>query len=191
MKPAPPPQIGANIQRIRKEQDLTLDALAERSGVSKAMLSQIESDKVNPTVLTIWKIARGLEIELDAILKGGWEPARKFASTPSSDVVTLDTSAKGPHIKVFSPTSMAEDLEIYQLTFDPHTELVSGPHAPRSEEFITVLSGAVKITAGEKEASLVAGDFINYHCDVDHTIRNDSDIEAQIHMVVRFHRKRF
>ncbi len=59
MKPAPPPQIGSNIQRIRKEQGLTLEVLAERSGVSKAMLSQIESDKVNPTVLTIWKIALG------------------------------------------------------------------------------------------------------------------------------------
>ena len=79
MKPAPPPQIGSNIQKIRKEQQLTLEALAERSGVSKAMLSQIESDKVNPTVLTIYKIARGLEVELDAILKGGWEPARRFA----------------------------------------------------------------------------------------------------------------
>lgn len=191
MKPVPAPQIGANLQRIRKEQDLTLDALAERSGVSKAMLSQIESDKVNPTVLTIWKIARGLEVELDAILKGGWEPARKFTSTHGGDVVTLDTSDNGPHIKVFSPLSMAEDLEIYQLTFDPDTALVSGPHPPRSEEFITVLSGSVTITAGEKYAELTAGDFINYHCDVDHTIANPSAEPAQIHMVVRFHRKRF
>jgi quercetin dioxygenase-like cupin family protein len=155
------------------------------------MLSQIESDKVNPTVLTIWKIARGLEIELDAILKGGWEPTRKFASTPSDDVVTLDTSERGPHLKVFSPPSMAEDLEIYQLAFEPDTALVSGPHAPRSEEFITVLSGRVRITAGEKEADLSAGDFINYHSDVDHTIANPYDEEAQIHMVVRFHRKHF
>lgn len=191
MKPVPPPQIGANIQRIRKEEGLTLDALAERSGVSKAMLSQIESDKVNPTVLTIWKIARGLEVELDAILKGSWEPSRKFSSTLSGDVVTLDTSDNGPHVKVFSPLSMAEDLEIYQLTFDPDTALISGPHAPRSEEFITVLSGAVKITAGEKYAELKAGDFINYHADVDHTIENPYDEEAQIHMVVRFHRKHF
>ena len=161
MKPAPAPQIGANLQRIRKEQDLTLDALAERSGVSKAMLSQIESDKVNPTVLTIWKIARGLEVELDAILKGSWEPARKFSSTHGDDVVTLDTAEKGPHIKVYSPLSMAEDLEIYQLTFEPDTALVSGPHPSRSEEFITVLSGSVTITAGEKHADLKAGDFIN------------------------------
>jgi len=191
MKPAPPPQIGSNIQRIRKEEGLTLDGLAERSGVSKAMLSQIESDKVNPTVLMIWKIARGLEVELDAILKGSWEPARKFSATRGTDVVTLDTSANGPHIKVFSPLSMAEDLEIYQLAFDPGTELVSGPHAPRSEEFITVLAGRVSVAAGDKQAELSAGDFINYHCDVDHTIANPYPEEAQIHMVVRFHRKHF
>ena len=191
MKPAPPPQIGANIQRIRKEQRLTLEALAERSGVSKAMLSQIESDKVNPTVLTIYKIARGLEVELDAILKGGWKPARRFAVTANRDIVILDTSENGPHIKVYSPVNMAEDLEIYQLSFDPGAALVSGPHAPRSEEFLTVISGAVRVSAGDRTADLATGDFIVYHCDVDHTIQNPHKNPAQVHMIVRFHRKQF
>lgn len=191
MKPAPPPQIGANIQRIRKEQQLTLEALAERSGVSRAMLSQIESDKVNPTVLTIYKIARGLEVELDAILKGGWERARRFAVTHDHEVATLDTSRNGPHIKVYSPLNMAEDLEIYQLTFDPGSALVSGPHAPRSEEFLTVITGSVRVTAGEKRADLGPGDFVVYHCDIDHTIENPHKSSAQVHMVVRFHRKQF
>jgi XRE family transcriptional regulator, regulator of sulfur utilization len=191
MKPVPPPKIGANIQKMRKDEGLTLDALAERSGVSKAMLSQIESDKVNPTVLTIWKIARGLEVELDAILKGGWEPARKFSVTRSDDAVVLDTADNGPHIQVFSPVSMAEDLEIYQVSFDPASELASGPHAPRSEEFLTVLEGRVTVEAGEKSAELSAGDFINYHCDIDHIIANPFAEPARIQMVVRFHRKQF
>lgn len=191
MKPVPPPQIGSNIQRIRKEQGLTLDSLAERSGVSKAMLSQIEADKVNPTVLTIWKIARGLEVELDAILKGGWEPVRKFSITRSEDVVVLDTAENGPHIQVYSPLSMAEDLEIYQLAFDPGTALVSGAHAQRAEEFLTVFEGRVKVEAGEKSAELGPGDFIVYHCDVDHLIENPFEEPARVHMVVRFHRRQF
>ena len=191
MKPVPPPQIGSNIQRIRKEQGLTLEGLAERSGVSKAMLSQIESDKVNPTVLTIWKIARGLEVELDAILKGSWEPARKFSVTRHEDVVVLDTPGKGPHIEVYSPLSMAEDLEIYQLTFDPGTELVSGAHAPRAEEYLTVLEGRIRVEAGEKSAELGSGDFIIYHCDIDHVIENPHPEPARVQMVVRFHRKHY
>ena len=191
MKPVPPPQIGSNIQRIRKEEGLTLDGLAERSGVSKAMLSQIESDKVNPTVLTIWKIARGLEVELDAILKGSWEPARRFAVTREQDVVTLDTSENGPHLRVYSPLSMAEDLEIYELTFDPGTELISGPHEPRTEEYLTVLEGKIRVEAGEKSAELGTGDFITYHCDIDHIIANPFEELSKIQMIVRFHRKQF
>ncbi|MFW5742937.1 MAG: helix-turn-helix domain-containing protein [Spirochaetota bacterium] len=191
MKPVPPPQIGSNIQRIRKEEGLTLDGLAERSGVSKAMLSQIESDKVNPTVLTIWKIARGLEVELDAILKGSWEPARRFSVTREQDVVTLDTSEHGPHLRVYSPLSMAEDLEIYELGFDPKTELASGPHAPRTEEYLTVLEGRIRVEAGEKSADLGPGDFITYHCDIDHIIANPFEEPAKVHMIVRFHRKQF
>lgn len=191
MKPVPPPEIGSNIQRIRKEEGLTLDGLAERSGVSKAMLSQIESDKVNPTVLTIWKIARGLEVELDAILKGSWEPSRKFAVTRSNDVAILDTADNGPHIQVYSPLALAEDLEIYQLEFEPGTSLVSGPHAARAEEYLTVFEGRVRVEAGSRSADLAAGDFINYHCDVDHVIENTGDGIARVHMVVRFHRKQF
>ena len=191
MKPVPPPQIGSNIQRMRKEEGLTLEGLAERSGVSKAMLSQIEADKVNPTVLTIWKIARGLEVELDAILKGSWEPVRKFSVTHSEDVAVLDTADKGPHIQVYSPLSMAEDLEIYLLAFDPGSALVSGRHAPRSEEFLTILEGRVRVEAGEKSAELGPGDFIVYHCDVDHVIENPFDELARVHMVVRFHRRQF
>ena len=81
MKPAQPPLIGSNIQAIRKRQKLTLDMLSEKSGVSKAMLSQIESEKVNPTVATVWKIAQGLEVDINTLLKGGHEPARKFTVT--------------------------------------------------------------------------------------------------------------
>ncbi len=191
MKPVPPPQIGANIQRLRKERNLTLDGLAERSGVSKAMLSQIESDKVNPTVLTIWKIARGLEVELDAILKGSWEPSRRFTVTRSDDVAVLDTAENGPHIKVYSPLAMAEDLEIYQVEFPAGSDLASGPHAARSEEYLTVLEGSVRVEAGSRSAEISKGDFITYHCDVDHVIENTSAGTSVIQMIVRFHRTKF
>ena len=74
-----PPMIGKNIQRIRSSRKLTLNVLSERSGVSKAMLSQIESDKVNPTVATVWKIARGLNVELNDLLEADDEPTRVFS----------------------------------------------------------------------------------------------------------------
>jgi transcriptional regulator with XRE-family HTH domain len=186
-----PPLIGKNIQRIRKKQQLTLDILAERSGVSKAMLSQIESQKVNPTVATVWKIARGLGIELDAILKGKSESTKRFIVIRKGNMAVLDTVKDSLHVQVLSPIMMAEDLEIYILTFDKGSSLHSKPHEPKSEEYLTILEGTFRVKAGTKESELHKGDFIIYNCDIEHSIENIHNGSSKIHMIVRFPEKQW
>ncbi|MCF7933579.1 MAG: XRE family transcriptional regulator [Spirochaetia bacterium] len=181
-----PPMVGKNIQQLRSDQKLTLNVLSERSGVSKAMLSQIESDKVNPTIATIWKIAQGLGVEIHTLLAGAAEPKRKFKVHRYENITTLDTEEEGVHIHVLSPLSMVEDLEMYMMTFAPGTSLPSEAHFPKTEEFLTVIKGQVRVTAGENIADLRKGDFISYHCDINHTIENIGRSEAAVHLVVRY-----
>ena|SRR5690554_244077 len=182
-----PPMIGKNIQRIRTSRKLTLNVLSERSGVSKAMLSQIESDKVNPTVATVWKIAKGLNVELNDLLEGIDEPTRVFSLNPATnDGTKLEKRKDGITIKILSPLSSVEELEMYLLTFEPNTILASEPHIGGSQEYLTVVKGSLTVTVGENTASLKAGDFLMYHCDIEHTIANTSSKEAVVHMVVRF-----
>ena len=191
MQQKKPPCVGRNIQKIRKQQQITLSVLAERSGVSKAMLSQIESEKVNPTIATVWKIARGLEVELHSILKVDTGRVRKFIITKQENATALDTAENGPHIRVLSPIAMAEDLEIYLITFEPDTVLKSAAHASGTEEYLTVIEGSVKVSAGEKTVELKTGDFIIYSSDVDHVIANTFGKKAVIHMIVRFPKKQW
>jgi transcriptional regulator with XRE-family HTH domain len=188
MEPVKPPLIGRNILRIRKQQGFTLDVLAEKSGVSKAMLSQIETEKVNPTVATVWKISQGLNVEINTLLEGGDEPKRTFNVTRRHDITSLETDEKGLNIKVLSPVSMVEDLEMYLLTFEKGGSLVSSAHFPKTEEFATVISGKVRISAGENATELDAGDFANYHCDINHSIENTADGPSIVHLVVRFNK---
>jgi len=191
MEPVQPPSVGRNIQRIRRQQQLTLGILAERSGVSKAMLSQIESEKVNPTVATVWKIARGLEVELDELLKGAQAPVRKFLVARQEEHTTLKGPQGSPRIEVLSPLAMAEDLELYLLTFEPAAVLRSSPHAPQTEEYLTVVDGRVKVSVGDKSSELGPGDFIIYNCDVEHAIENLADGPSRVHMIVRFVRRQW
>lgn len=184
-----PPLIGTNIRRFRREKSLTLDVLAERSGVSKAMLSQIEGEKVNPTVATVWKIAQGLDVEINELLAGNEGPVRKFHLTRRDNVVELDTDEEGLHIRVLTPIQLVEDLEMYLLTFQPHGALHSKAHFPHTEEFLTVIEGQIRVLAGDRDATLEEGDFIRYQCDVDHDIENIGDIPAIVHMVVRFQKR--
>ena len=61
--------ISANLKRIRKEKKLSLDSVAEMTGVSKSMLGQIERGESSPTVATLWKIATGLHISFTSLLE--------------------------------------------------------------------------------------------------------------------------
>ena len=62
-----PPKVGREIQRLRLLNNITLDELARKSGVSKSILSQIERDLSNPTLATIWRITKALESSLDDV----------------------------------------------------------------------------------------------------------------------------
>ncbi len=180
------PSIGNSIQKIRKKHGLTLSVLSQKSGVSVATLSQIESDKVNPTIATLWKIADGLSIDIHSLLSGLEQQRRMFDVSRKTDIAQLDTQEEGVLIRVYSPLSMAEDLEIYTLSFEPGQVLPSAPHPAKTEEYLTVDSGSIKVVVGEKEAELSAGDFIRYHADIQHTIENIGNETALVHMVVRF-----
>jgi len=186
-----PPMIGRNIQEIRKQQGLTLGVLSEKSGVSKAMLSQIEAEKVNPTIATVWKISQGLDVDINTLLKGTAEPSRKFMVTRSESITRLDTDEEGVHIKVLSPISMVEDLEMYLLTFKEGGRLESSPHFAGTEEFLTIMKGRVRVSAGKNASELSSGDFIRYNCDIEHIIENLGPEEAVVHMVVRFSKRLF
>ena len=188
MNPVQPPLIGRNIQQIRKDQRLTLDMLSEKSGVSKAMLSQIESEKVNPTVATVWKISQGLNVEINSLLEGSDEPMRTFSVTRQHEITVLETDEDGLHIRVLSPVSMVEDLEMYMLSFKKGGALFSSAHFPKTEEYVTVISGKVRITAGDNSTELEAGDFASYHCDINHAIENTADGPSEVHLVVRFNK---
>ena len=56
--------VAENLREIRRLRKLSLDGLAELTGVSKSMLGQIEREESNPTLQTLWKIAAGLRVSL-------------------------------------------------------------------------------------------------------------------------------
>ena len=184
-----PPAIGINVKRQRLGQKMSLDNLAVASSVSKAMLSQIESAKVNPTIATMWKIAHALKVDFNLLLKGKGDKVRKFEINRHEDLTTLDADEEGVHINVLSPITMAEDMELYILNFQPGSILMSSPHYPDTEEFLTVLEGKVEVSAGKNLTILNKNDVLIYQCDINHSIKNLSSKESKVYLVVRFAKK--
>ena len=180
------PLVGDNLKHERRKQHLTLDALSLASGVSKAMLSQIEANKVNPTIGTLWKIVHALKIDFDALLRGEHTQSKMFNVTRAENITTLKTSQYDAAFRVLSPLNMADCLELHMLSVPPGCIHESQAHIPGTEEYITVLSGTVTITAGENRAQLASGDVIAYQSDIAHSIENSSSTPAELYMVIRF-----
>ena len=180
------PAVGMNMHKERRKQQLSLDALAAASGVSKAMLSQIEAEKVNPTVATLWKIAHALGVDFENLLHGESNSAKRFDLNPAERITSFTTDRSGTIFRVLSPIRMAEDLEMYLVTLQPGAEHHSQPHQDKTEEFLTMLAGEVEVSAGENHAVLHKGDFLSYQSDVEHSLANHSNQAAELYMIVRF-----
>ncbi len=179
------PAIGENLYRERKRQQLSMAELAAASGISKAMLSQIESDKVNPTIATLWKIAHALHVDLESLISGE-KPKKKFEVTRKENLISLAADRSGTRFTVLSPASMAEDLELYRMTLEAKGVHASQPHANGTEEYLNVLEGRIRVTAGGESSVLEKGDFIIVQTDIEHQIENLSAGRAELFMVVRF-----
>ncbi|MDY5211800.1 helix-turn-helix domain-containing protein [Intestinibacter sp.] len=62
------PKVGRNLKRLRKSLGLSLDEASKLTGVSKAMLGQIEREESSPTISTLWRISSGLKINFISLL---------------------------------------------------------------------------------------------------------------------------
>ena len=182
-----PPALANNIRKLRKKQHLSLDDLSRRSGVSKAMLSQIEGDKVNPTIATVWKIACGLGLDLQELLQA--DENGRFDIHRRDRAVVLDYDEGRCRIQVVAPHRFVEDQEIYIIHLQQGGILISEPHFPQTEELLTVLSGKMEVVSGEHCKELEAWDSAHYNADVRHSIRNLGQETASAYMLVRFKRE--
>ena len=181
------PQIGPTLRRHRKSRGLTLEDLAELSGVSKSMLSQIERGQANPTLAVLWSLTRALKLDFADLLEGGG--ARHL----DDEAIEVTSDAHTPQIRsadglcrlrILSPPRLAGDMEWYELEIAPSGTLDSAPHAPGTQEHLTALTNGFEVATGDARQSLKAGETARYPADAAHRISNVSRKPAKGLLVV-------
>lgn len=175
--PAPPlpepPPVGATLAALRQAHALSLDELSRRAGVSKSMLSQIERAQANPTVAVVWRLANALGVPIGELLGGAPQPAAPSVEVVPEHAVPAMRNPDGQcELRILGPIDLAGRFEWYELTVQPGGALVSQAHEPGSREHLTVLSGALEVTAGASTAKVKHGETARYAVDQPHTLRN-------------------
>lgn len=160
--------IANNLAEIRHQRKLSLDKLSELSGVSKALLGQIERSESNPTVNTLWKIASGLQIPFNRLIAVNKSAVEVIRLCEIESVIDADG------MTIFPQFSFNHDkhIEIFFVTLAPHCHHSSDPHDVNSEEYIFVIAGILEITLGDQIYELNPGDAIRFQSDQPHSYRN-------------------
>lgn len=160
---------GEKIREIRKQKGMTLQELADYSGLSAGLISQIERGIVDPTVSTFWKICSALNISINCFFESEDDASivvrknqRRIVELAGSKVRYQDLT---PHAK-----SSNFDFILVEIQPGEMTELELISH--RGEEYGFVLEGSLRVKCGEQVYDLNEGDSISFSSLTPHRYMN-------------------
>ncbi len=175
--------VADNLKRIREERKLSLDKVAELTGVSKSMLGQIERGESNPTITTFWKIANGLKISFTTLL-----------NTALTDAVIIDRADVQPLIedhgryRVFPlfPYEDGKRFEVYSIEIDKGGYFNAEAHGEGTQELITVFDGQLTVRVNNEEFLVNCGSSIRFKADKPHIYHNSGSGLTRASMIIYY-----
>lgn len=183
--------IAENIQQSRKQQKMTLQELADKTGLTKGYLSKIERSEKAPPYSTLNKIAGALGVEITDIFQ-------KNIGTTQDKPIVIGKKAEGKIIResshyvgydymVLAADKPGKNMEPFFI-FAPFEFPQMFRH--EGEEFIYVLEGTLEFKYGEKTYVLEAGDHLYFDSRTPHTGRSIGDKRAKLMVVIYFYKRR-
>ncbi len=178
------PVVGANLRRLRTRRGLSLERLSQLSGVSRAMLGQIELGQSAPTINVLWKIARALEVTFSALISTRSQSGALILR--SSEAKVLTSKDRSFSSRALFPFDEPRRVEFYELRLTPGGVETADAHAPGTSENLVVTAGTVEIDVAGETHRLDAGDSILFEADSPHAYRNAGRGEAVMYLVMTY-----
>ena len=169
--------ISENLKRIRSSRGISLDAVAEQTGVSKSMLYQIEHSDANPTISVLGRIASGLRIEFNELIK---TPPEQSCLVRTAEVYPIKDVPGDHTVRTCFPFEDNQKIEIYRIDIEPGGSYVSGSHGRGTKEYLAVLEGTAEIDTGTEVCHVGTDELLRFDSEYTHIYRNTGNIKAKI-----------
>jgi XRE family transcriptional regulator, regulator of sulfur utilization len=185
--PAEGPEVGSRVRALREHMGLSLRGLAERSGVSAPMLSQVERGDTSPTLAVATRIAAGLELSLSQLLR--LDEGDTLAVVRARERRRGGAPARGHGYEVVTPPLPGQRAEVSVHTLAARAA-TAGPgdpprHEPGSRETAVVLRGRLRLVCDGSACDLAEGDAVTFDADLPHHFENpEAADDAQFLAVV-------
>ena len=178
-------QVAGNLRRLRRERGWSLALLSARAGVSRAMLSQVETGKTTPTIAVLWKIATGFGVPFAELIREAPADGRVRVVRAGATPALLSADRRFRSLPLVPPGA-AGGVELYRITIDPAGVSRSPAHAAGTVEVVCVERGRLRLTVGGDEHLLEAGDVAAFGADVEHAYAAAGDGACVLYDLVRY-----
>ncbi len=177
-------RIGPRVKALREAADLSLRDLAECSGVSAPMLSQVERGETSPTLQVAARIATGLGLRLSQLLR--------LDESGTVSIVRAGDRRRGGggehRFELLTPPlpGMRTELSRHVLAPGARTGEQGDPpmHEPGAREVSLVERGALTFIIDGEHHALDAGDCVTFDADLEHHFENPTREEAVLLAIV-------
>ncbi|TKI02346.1 helix-turn-helix domain-containing protein [Martelella alba] len=147
--------VSVNLTKVRQARGMTLSGLAEVSGIGKATLSGIEAGRGNPTIETVWKLARTLGVPFGELIDADNEQ-------------TVESVSEGVSVRLINRQSTPRVIETYIMELAPRTKRYADSHMPGVEESVVVLKGQVLLGQSTAPVFRSTGQSYSFKSDIQH-----------------------
>lgn len=174
--------IGVKVRSERQAREWTLDQLAERSGVSRRMLINVEQGTANPSVTTLLRLSDALGIGLQALVAvTQTKPVKVVRANTAPALWTGEGGGRGV---LLAGTTPPDILELWDWTLAPGDRHDSEAHVRGTKEILQVREGAVTVTVSDQSEVLAVDDAISFDSDVPHSYANEGTVPARFSLTV-------
>ena len=178
-------KISNTLKLLRSQRGWSLDVTSEKTGVSKAMLGQIERGESSPTISTLWKIASGFDVSFSSFVENPQPHQTDFIHRKQELKQIHQQDHKMRVMPIFAYDAHLK-FEVFIIELLPGCEHLSPPHQNGVIEHVIVSSGEIEVLVNGIWHAVKKNEGIRFFAEKPHGYRNVTTIPATFHNMIHY-----
>lgn len=178
-------KISSTLKDLRNQRGWSLDVTSQKTGVSKAMLGQIERGESSPTIATLWKIASGFDVSFSSFVEDV-QPYQPSFMHRNPELQQLHTHDDKINVMPIFPFDDNLGFEVFIIELLPGCTHLSPPHQKGVIEHVIPVNGSIEVLVQEEWRQVNQHEGLRFDASLPHGYRNLSEQSALFHDMIHY-----
>ncbi len=178
-------KIASVLKSLRKERGWSLEVTSQKTGVSKAMLGQIERKESSPTLAILWKIATGFDVPFSSFVEEV-NPVSSLIIQRSSNLQQIHPRDDKIRVMPLFVYDEVLEFEVFIIELLPGCEHISPPHQQGVIEHVIVVEGEIEVLVSGTWHTIKQNEGLRFNAAQPHGYRNKTPKKAIFHDMIHY-----